>query len=316
MSRAGKGTGHSGGLAGRALGGVREAWAALWFAPDSPYPLAAFRIMLGAYLLAYFGSLAPHTTVLFSREGVYVPYLVPDCEPSPLMAACAMSLLMIGCLALTVGLYTRAAAVLVLALFGYHYLLALGVKHSTYERLIGIYLLALLPGRAGEVWSVDAWLRRLRGHSAGPRSTWSFCARVLRFQTIVLYLGAGLWKLGNPEWHAPHLLRSTLRSVWATPLGFDIVQLGLSDATFTRISLGVIAFELLLAGLLFFKRTRPAGVGLGVAFHLVNTFVLYLPEFLVCLTAYVFFLEPSRVERLGRALGSVAGLSPRSRAGG
>jgi hypothetical protein len=304
-----------------ALRSLGRALDALWFAPVDPHPVAAFRILLGLYLLVYFGQLAPHTTLLFSNQGVYVPYRVPDYAPSPPLAAALMAALWLGCLALTLGCWTRWALPLVLVLYLYHYLLGLAVKHSTFERLIAVYLLALLPGRSGEVWSVDAVCAR--GRAAAAPLIWAFTARIVRFQTIVLYLGAGLWKLGNPEWHKPYLLKSTLHSIWATPLGFGIVRLGFDDVSWTRISQGVMAGEVLLAGLLFFRRTRPFGIVLGVAFHAFNTLVLYLPEFLVCLAPYVFFVEPATIRRIGSALQrglrttpQAPTVSPRSRAGG
>jgi hypothetical protein len=158
--------------------------------------------------------------------------------------------------ALTLGLWTRWVVPALIVVYLHHYLLALAVKDSAFERLIVIYLVALVPARADAVW---AWRRRseyARADVAGASlevTSASFTPWILRFQTIVLYLGAGLWKLGNVEWHGPHLLRATLQSIWANPLAFYLVRLGWSDATWTWISRSVIAFELLLAALLLVR---------------------------------------------------------------
>jgi len=300
------------------LRALRRGIDALWFAPTSPYPIAAFRILLGLYLLVYFGTLAPHTRVLFSRDGVYVPFLVPDFAPPVEIAWIAMAALLGLSAALTLGLWTRWVVPVLLVVYLHHYLLALAVKDSAFERLIVIYLVALVPAQANAVW---AWRRRSeRAHAGGAEAnaevtSASFTPRILRFQTIMLYLGAGLWKLGNVEWHGPHLLRATLQSIWANPLAFQLVRLGWSDATWAWISRSVIAFELLLAALLLVRRTRWLGVALGVGFHALNCVVLALPEFLICVAPYVFFLPPEHVERIGRGLGAL-GFSRRSRADG
>jgi hypothetical protein len=119
-------------------------------------------------------------------------------------------------------------------------------------------------------------------------------------QTLMLYFGSGLWKLFNPAWHTGALLRSTLQGMFASPLAFAIVQRGFSESTWTLFSLAIIGFELLIAPLLLVRRTRPLGLLLGVGFHLFNTVVLVVPEFLVAATPYPVFIEPTTLERLGR----------------
>jgi hypothetical protein len=272
----------------RSLTALRRRWNGFWFAPASPYPIAAFRILLGLYLTVYIGLHAPHATLLFSSDGVFVPYLVPDYAPPPLAAAVLCGLLWLLCLALLFGVACRWTIPLLLLLYAYHYFLALGVKHSSFERLIPIYLLALAPGRSDSVWA-------LQPTAAG---TVQFTGRLVRFQTIALYAGAGLWKLINPDWRSGVLLHATLQGIWATPLAYALVRLGFSDSVWQWISWAVIGGELLLATLLTFPRTRTLGIALGALFHLGNSVILAIPEFLVCLAPYPLFLAEQRLERL------------------
>jgi hypothetical protein len=272
------------------------AWNSWWFAPASPYPLAAFRVLLGLFLVVYLGSLVPHASLLFSSEGVYVPYLVPDYAPSPRIAVPLFSALWLASLALLMGFRTRVTIPILLVLYLYHYFLAFAVKHSSFERLIVIYILALMQSDCDAVWSVSP------PRAATGAGTVQFAGRLVRFQTVMLYLGAGLWKAVNPAWATGAMLYTTLQRMWATPLAFRIVRLGFSEATWTFATHCVVATELLLAVLLFFRRTRPIGIAVGCAFHLANTLILYIPEFLVCLAPYPLFMPESDFLRLDRML--------------
>jgi hypothetical protein len=275
-----------------------------FFAPAGGQRIAAFRILFALYLLGYLGAMAPHVELLFSQQGVYTPYLVPDYAPSPAVAW-LLFLAMPGCaLLLLVGYRSELAARVLLALFLYHYFLELAVKESSFERLIAIDLLVLCFADSGRVWGFDA--RR----AGGTPLVWA--ERVLMAQTVFLYSGSGLWKLLNPAWHSGALLRSTLQSMWATSLGFALVRAGSSERSWTLFSWSIIALELALGVLLCVRRTRPLGLVLGTAFHLANCFVLVVPEFLVALTPYPVFVQPSTLERLGQRVARAARrLSPR-----
>jgi vitamin K-dependent gamma-carboxylase len=274
------------------------------YAPASGHRSAVFRILLGLYLLAYFGVLLPHVTLLFSNQGVHVPYFLPDYAPAPTVAWLLFASMIALDLALLLGYRADLAARLLLLLFLYHYFLQMAVKQSSFDRLIIIYLLVLSFADAGRVFGLDA--RR-----PGPRPcVWA--ERLLGLQTVMLYFGSGLWKALNPAWHTGTLLRSTLQGMWASPLAFAIVQRGFSDRVWTLFSLGIIGFELLLAPLLIVRRTRPLGILLGLGFHLFNTVVLVIPEFLVVATTYVVFVEPATLERVGRRCATLARrLAPR-----
>jgi hypothetical protein len=276
-----------------------ERWNQFWFAPASPYPLAAFRILLGGYLVVYLGTFAPHAVLMFSSQGVYVPYLVPDYAPGPVLAVLLFAAFWLCAFALLLGVRTNITIPLLIVLYLHHYFLALGVKHSSFERLIFVYLLALAPSHADAVWS-------LLPPSAAERSTTvAFAGRVVRFQTIILYIGAGLWKAINPAWSTGALLHATMQGIWATPLAFWIVRLGFSDAAWTLASHAVIAYEIAIGVLLFFRRTRLLGVWLGCLFHLANSTILSIPEFLVCLAPYPLFLPERYFLRIDRSMSAL-----------
>jgi hypothetical protein len=191
---------------------------------------------------------------------------------------------------------TNITIPILIVLYLHHYFIALGVKHSSFERLIFVYLLALAPSHADAVWSV------LPPSAAKGKTTVEFAGRLVRFQTIILYIGAGLWKAINPAWSTGALLYATMQGIWATPLAFRIVRLGFSEAAWTFASHAVIAYEISIGVLLCFRRTRVFGVVLGCLFHLANSTILSIPEFLVCLAPYPLFLPERYFLRIERGV--------------
>jgi len=273
------------------LPALARRWDAWWFAPASPYPLAAFRVLFAAYLLGYLGSLAGSVPVLFSSEGVHAPYLVPDYAPPLPLAWLLYALLLLLCALLLLGYRAAWVTPAILALFLHHYLLGLAVRHSSFDRLIIIFLLVLWPAGADRVWAVSA-------RTPAPPAT-CFAGRLIRFQCIILYLGAGLWKALSTDWPSGELLHSTLQGVWATPLGFFLAAHPPFSGFFRAASWLVIGFELSMGLMLWWPRTRGIAVAAGIAFHLVNTIVIAVPEFLVCIPPYVFFLREASLRRFG-----------------
>lgn len=276
------------------MNGLIERWNRWLYAPSDGVRVALVRMLLAVYLLAYFGSFAGHVELSFSNQGVYVPYRVPDYAPGPALAWAIYSATLLACALLLVGYRTRLVAPLLLALFGYAYFLQIGVKESSFDRVIAIFLLVLCCADSGRVLGLDA--RR-----PGPAPTvWP--ERMLALQTVLTYFGPGLWKLLTPDWHDGALLHSNFQGMWATPLAFSLARSELSSAAWTAFSWFVIAFELLLGPLLLLRRTRPYALALGALFHALNCVLLVVPEFLITLVAYPVLIERVTLARWGRRM--------------
>jgi Vitamin K-dependent gamma-carboxylase len=270
--------------------GAAAAWDEFFHAPSGGQRIAAVRIALGSFLLVYFGAMAPDIALLFSDQGVYVPYLLPDFAPPPAGAFALYAAMLTATCALLLGYRTALAAPLLLALFLHHYFLQLAVKQSTFDRLIAITLGVLCLADSGRCFGLDA----ARPARVAP-TRWA--ERVVAIQCVLLYFGAGFWKLFNSGWHSGALLHANLQGMWATPLGFALVRLDLPQAFWAAASWSIIAFELLLGPLLIVRRTRRLAFALGAGFHLANCFVLMIPEFLVCLAAYPVFMREATLQR-------------------
>jgi hypothetical protein len=266
------------------------AWNRFFYAAAGGQRIAAFRILFALFLLGYFGSMLRHVELMFSNQGVYTPYLIPDVAPAPPIAWALFAAMLLCTGLLLVGYRAELAARALLGLFLYHYFLQLAVKESVFDRLIVMDLLVLSFADSGRLWGLDA------GRPAtAAANVWA--ERLLMTQAVLLYTGSGLWKVFNPAWHTGTLLRSTLQSMFATPLAFALVRQDLSAQVWTAFSWTIIAFELSLGPLLLIRKTRPLALALGTTFHLFNCFVLVIPEFLVAMATYPVFIEPSTLQR-------------------
>jgi vitamin K-dependent gamma-carboxylase len=277
--------------------GLLERWNLWLYAPSSGQRIGVVRILLATYLLCYLGTFAGHVELSFSKLGVYTPYGAPDYAPGPAVAWAIYLLTMLACVLLLIGYRTRIVAPLLFLLFGYAYFLQLGVKESSFDRLIAIDLLVLSCADSGRAFGLDA--RR-----PGPTPlVWP--ERMLQLQTVLTYFGPGLWKLLVPAWHDGVLLYSNLHGMWATPLAFRIVRAGFSPETWAAFSWCIIAFELLLGPLFLLRKTRRYALVLGTSFHVLNCVVLVVPEFLISLAAYPVFVAPATLQRWAERLRAV-----------
>ena len=246
--------------------------------------MAAFRIAFGVYLFAYFLKYFFIVDLSFSNSGVYSPYLMPDIAPAPWLARAIYYFTLLSISALCLGACTRTAAVLVFLLFEYHYYSNFAVNNTAYDRLNTIILFILCFVDSGAAWSFD------ERNTKTTRLIPAWQIRLLQFQLAAVYFGSGLWKLFNSVWHGGQMLKFNLASPWASSVGFGILSLQLPDWLFTLLTWGVIVFELCAGIGLYFRRTRPMIMAVGLVFHLCNSFILVIPEFLNCVTLYAVFL--------------------------
>jgi hypothetical protein len=275
-----------------------------WFAGVEPHGLAAFRILLGGFLFLYYLRYLPHVDLLFSNRGVSVPVVLPDIAPPPPVAWFLYVLSLEAVLLFTLGWRTAVLTPLVLASFLYHWCLGLAEMNTAYDRLIILFLTISCFARLDRAWALDAPARAAATVPAWP-------ARLLCLQLALLYFGSGLWKLGSRSWRTGRILEMTMAGPWGTPAAFAFAAAGWPAWIYDVLTWGVILFELGAGFALHFRRTRKAAMAAGLLFHLGVWVFLDIPEFLVCATVYVLYLDPEAVRAAGERLGRRLGLRPR-----
>lgn len=230
--------------------------------------LAAFRVLFGVLMLASvvrFASLG-WIRELYAEPAFHFTYLGFDwVRPWPLWGLYLhFGLMGFAAATLALGFHTRWSALAFFLLFSYAELLdkSAYLNHYYLVTLLA-FLLVLLP--AGAAWSLDA---RRRGTEQGvPR--WTYW--LLRGQLFVVYFYAGAAKL-NADWlWQGEPLRLWLGTFTDTPVLGPLVEqrwvaLGMSWA-------GAL-YDLCVAPLLMWRKTRPFAFAAAVFFH-VSVWLLF-----------------------------------------
>lgn len=278
--------------------GLPRLWNGYWFEEISPYPIAAFRILFGLFLFWYFARHVAHVPLLFSNEGVYVPYAMPDYAPGPIPAWMMFTFTLIVNICFIIGWRTQVVSSVLFLCYLYYFFLNFALPNYSYDRVNIQFLLILLFTDFGPAWSLTEDQAQKNGRTSKFTVT-AWATRLLAFDVAIMYFGSGLWKVFNPSWRTGEIIKYTYLGLWGTPQSMWFVRLQWPGWFYDGLVFGVIAFELSLGFLLYWKRSRTIAVILGTIFHLSNWFFLDIPEFMAFVAVYVLFLDGEQVKRAG-----------------
>ncbi len=166
------------------------------------------------------------------------------------------------------------------------------------------YLIVLIAGilffiPANRRWSLDSAWGRVGKSATAP--AWPLM--LLRFQFGIVYFFGGLAKI-NDDWLAGEPVRMWMAAKADLPVFGAISQ---SELTVYFIAYGGLFFDLLIAPLLLWKRTRWFAVAAAVFFHLSNNYIFSIGIFpWFALAALPLFFPPEDfaqfVNRIRKAL--------------
>jgi hypothetical protein len=199
---------------------------------------------------------------------------------------------------IAVGLWYRVSATLFFLGFTYMFLLEQARYLNHFYLIILIsFLLIFLP--AHRAFSLDAWRRPELAANLVPAWTWL----LLQFQLGAVYFFGGVAKI-NGDW-----LRGEPMRMWlARRPDFPLVG-GLSTEEWVvyLFSYGGLLFDLLIAPLLIWRRTRPFAIAAVIFFHLTNDNLFTIgifPWFMIAATP--IFFEPDWLPRTFKRLSARA----------
>jgi hypothetical protein len=287
---------------------LAEAWNEFFFKPQSPTPIALFRILYGILTIANLLFLYPDWLNWFGPNGWLTIGTMHAMEPGtrinlftliPQTDAWVKTIfwvLLLFSVSLTLGLFTRLSTIVVfLCLTSVHqrniYILHAG---DTLMRITGFFLM-FAP--AGAAFSIDRLIRIRRGKEGPviqPRSPWA--QRMIQLQVALVYLSGFGWKSLGSDWvsgtalyyvlHVDQLRRFPMPS-WF----YDMAVLK-AGTWFT------LAFESAFGILVWFKETRYVILVIGVIFHLSIEYMLNIQLFeWMMLATYVTFIDPNDLDR-------------------
>ena len=199
------------------------------------------------------------------------------------------------------GVQTCALPIFLLFLLGFWGLVSSEHENvKAYDRLLLLEGIALFFGPVANRFSAESW-RPPVGR------------QLLLLVFMGLYSSTGLSKLfGSPAgwWTGKNLafamvdprFGNTALGVWLS--GFAPVMRGLG--------VGTVAFEVLFAPLVLFRRTNPWILAVGFSFHLGTALTMHVGTFpWVALCAYPALLHPDAARALWGLLRNRRGLSPK-----
>lgn len=291
--------------------GIARAWESFWFLTGPPHALATFRILFGIFWFTRWIWLAPHVPLLFSGEGMHFPAFPPPRNgihnfetlvgwvtnsPSVPRAWMLYSVTLVLILLIITGLFTRIALFLFFLSLNYHYYLYFHMHGTSYDRVLLLMTFLLVLSPCGRVLSLDEWFRKRRSRqSVETYSLWT--QRMICVQIAIVYFATGVHKLTSPAWKNGDNLASSFYGDYATSLGYWIARLHIPLGYFDVFTLVTIFFEVAVSVLLFSKRWQKWCFLFGGLFHLINSSVLWIPEFLIVVCSYVLFVDPSGVKK-------------------
>ena len=296
------------------LAKLREAWERFFFAPQSPTPIAVFRILYGTCVtltlilihpewLDWFGvhSWVTLSTMTRVEPGVRLNLFTVMPQNDAWIAAFFWIFLCCAIL-LTIGLWTRLSSIAVFVCLASIQQRNLYILHGgdVFLRVTGFFLMFAPAGAALSVDRLIPVRRHLEGAEIAPRAPWA--QRMIQFELALLYFSSFLWKLKGAPWlngtalfyvfHIHALQRFPLPAWTQQPW---ILKLATWYTLVLEFSLGV---------LIWFRPFRYPLLVLGLLFHLSIEYSLNIPMFeWDVLAAYVLFIDPADLQRMGRVAG-------------
>jgi hypothetical protein len=291
------------------LSSLVGAWNKFFFEPQSPVPIALFRILYGVFVVATLLLQRPDWLAWYGTHAWVTLPTMHQVEPGtrinlfalfPVSDAWAEAVFWIALLSaalLTAGFFTRLSNVIVFLCLTSMDQRNLFVTHGgdTFLRVTGFFLI-FAP--AGAAMSLDRLLRVRRGvedtNVILPRPPWA--QRMIQLELSILYLAAFfskaqgvLWVNGTALYFVYHL--DELRRFPVPPFLLSPVMLKL--ATWAALTL-----ELCLGTLIWIVEFRYYVMALGLLLHLSLEYSLNIPMFQWdVMSAYVLFVDPADLAR-------------------
>jgi hypothetical protein len=244
--------------------------------PTSPLTLGLLRIVLFALLWNSARMADPDWHAALPRELRVAPPgwgFLGDLPFHVGAVKSARSVLVVTSAAAVLGLFTRItvpiSALLAVWVFGVPQCFG-KVTHGGHARMLCVLAISLSP--CGDALSVDAIVRRLRGHAAPkPQAAYTLPVRAVWLLVGTTYLFPGLWKLveSGDLWLSGDQLRVELYKKWgSTPEFHPLVRVDRYPWALCLLGVGTIAFEIGFFFAMFERRARIVAALVAVGFHL------------------------------------------------
>ncbi len=284
------------------------AWEAFWYSKGSTLNLGLFRILFGTALYREVG-MTFNKSRFAIEGGFHLPYVWFIQPVTAETYGWIHGLQVPFILLLALGLFTRFSCSALFLLQGYVFLAdQMNFRNHPYFFLLVLFLLLFSP--ADDALSIKSTLRALRNRQPviasllGSQQPLTF-QRLIQIQVCIVYLFAGFHKL-NIAFLSGNVLDLYLSSFFLTGTAGKILEAIFQDAFLTRLAFFLLepqtlkalsvytaVLEFVLPLTLWFRKTRPLAILLGISFHLFIFLTLNILNFtLAMIASYLLFLDP------------------------
>ncbi len=293
------------------LKAILKGWNEFWFAPESPVPVAVFRILFGLIVLQFCWFMSGELHSLLGQKAIVSQAAASAWDPNARINLLAWLVhsdgaldvfwivftLAAACLAL--GLCTRLSAVIV-----YLCLISCDARNpfifTGADNMLRVESFLLVFSQCGAALSLDrllsVWLCKKGAQGpARPGNPWAL--RLLQVQIALCYWAAysskitgGTWIDGSAVYYVTHIVEENR---YALPYVYDHIW------TCRLLSWSTLAIEFSLAALIWFKELRLPLIITGILFHAMLDFTLIIPQFqTVMIASLISFIEPGTYARM------------------
>ena len=287
-------------------------WDEFWFGKITLAPLCAFRIALGALMFIFVLSRSSDLEVFYTNKGFLTAayadlveyftyqksifYIYDDIR---LITSMHIALLL-SLIALTLGFYTRVAAVLVFVLNLMFINRNPAIQYGV-DFISSFYLFYLMFADSGARFSIDAArLKKKVGKSGYPRESRDILTpvafRLMQIQLCVIYFYSGTAKLKGSRWWNGSAIFDVLTMEGL--VAFDFSFLAYFPHLLVFACYMTLLWEIFFPTLIWIKPFQLPLIIFGCLMHIAFGVVLQIPVFgaLMC-AVYLLFLDPSLIER-------------------
>jgi len=282
-------------------------WDRFFFAPVSPYPVAALRIFLSLMILQnslfliddfylWLGDRGVTTsnTVILNSSNEYLNLLnaVPH---NDVFLTAAFIVFNIAAICLGIGYQTRIASVVSFLLITSFcsrnpYYLNSG---DTFIKALSFWLMF---AESGAAWSVDSWLRKKKEKLDYVQLIPAWGWRCLQFQVAIVYYHAFVTKSAAPVWMegTAVYIASRLEGLYRMPSPVPL-DTELTSLVFTWLTLII---ELALFTLIWVRDVRYYLLACAIIMHLIIDWTMNIPQYeWTMVLSYVLFVYPEDLVR-------------------
>jgi len=246
----------------------------------------AYRAFVSRFLAEDLGPVALYVVSSLAQLGA---------EPRALLLGTFYGLLLASSLAFALGLFTRIAGCVAIALHIF-FVSVHPLAHYGWGLMLAPFTVYAILSRAGDYASIDAWRRRRRGQAmpAGAIPAWPM--RLVQIHVVAMYFHTGFARIDDPSWLQGRALSEALARTLFTRFTLDLQPL---QTVFEWLCYAVFVLEPVASVLLWIPGVRTLCALALLAMHLLLEILTNVGWWnYIMIGGLLAFLPPPWVARL------------------